>query len=95
MGTATVLTTVLFEEHHSSDQIKKNEMGVSFSMHVLVRKPEGTVLFGRPRGKGECNIKMDLKEIRRVCTGFTLLSLFKDTASNSKLLSVKGLEYSR
>ena len=68
MGTARVLTTVLFEEHHSSDQIKKNEMGVSFSMHVLVRKPEGTVLFGRPRGKRECNIKMDTNHHTNKCT---------------------------
>jgi hypothetical protein len=31
---------------------------------ILVRKPEGKRLTGRPRRRWEDNIKMDLKEIR-------------------------------
>ena len=31
---------------------------------VLVGKPEGTRSFGRPRHRRECNIKMDLLEVR-------------------------------
>ena len=34
---------------------------------VLVGKPEGKRPLGRPRRRGEDNIKMDLQEVGRVC----------------------------
>jgi len=53
------------------DKIKKNEIGRACSMYggrrgiyrVLVGKPEGKRLLGRPRRRWEDNIKMDLKEM--------------------------------
>jgi len=53
-------------------KIEKNEMGGSCSAYgkrrgvyrVLVGKPEGKRLLGRPRRKWEDNIKMDLQEMR-------------------------------
>jgi hypothetical protein len=53
-------------------QIGKNEMGGACSMHgerkfvyrVLVGKPQGKRLLGRPRHRWEGIIKMDLQEVR-------------------------------
>jgi hypothetical protein len=36
---------------------------------VLVGKPEGTRPWGRPRHRGEDNIKMDLQEVGGGCVG--------------------------
>jgi hypothetical protein len=41
-------------------------MGEDRGVHrVLVGKPEGKKLFGRPRHRWEDNIKMDLQEVKR------------------------------
>jgi hypothetical protein len=51
------------------DQTKKNEMGGSHSTYggaafrVLMGKPEGRRLLGRPRRRREDNIKIDLQEV--------------------------------
>ena len=54
------------------DQIEKNEIGVGGHVarmgekrgvcRVLVRNPEGKSQLGRPRRRGEDNIKMDLQD---------------------------------
>ena len=63
-----------------SDKIKKNEMGAAYSMgegrgvyRVLVGKPEGKRPLGRPRGRWEDNIKMDLLEMG--CGGMDWIEL--------------------
>jgi hypothetical protein len=38
-----------------------------FVYRVLVGKPEGKRPFGRPRGRWENNIKMDLQEVKCGC----------------------------
>ena len=46
------------------DQIKKNEMGERRGVYrVLVRKPKGKRLLGRPRHRWEDTIKMDIQEV--------------------------------
>jgi hypothetical protein len=41
------------------------------SYKILIQKPEGKSLFGRPRQRWEHNAEIDLKEIRwAVWTGF-------------------------
>jgi hypothetical protein len=53
------------------DQIEKNDIGVTCSMHgerrgvyrVVVGKPEGKRPLGRPRRRWEDNIKMDVQEL--------------------------------
>jgi hypothetical protein len=43
-------------------------MGYGRGVHrVLVGKPEGKTLLGRPRCRWEDNIKMDLREVGRGC----------------------------
>jgi hypothetical protein len=50
-------------------KIEKNEVGGACGAHgrgvhrVLVGKPEGKRPLGRPRRRGEDNIKMDLQEV--------------------------------
>ena len=52
-------------------------MGEGRSMYrVLVGKPEGKRLLGRPRHKWEDNIKMDLKEVG--CGGMDWVKLAQD-----------------
>jgi hypothetical protein len=34
------------------------------ALKILVEKPEGKILLGRPRHRWEDNIKMDIKEIK-------------------------------
>ena len=54
-----------------SDKIKKNEMGGACGANgegrgvyrVLVGKPEGKRPVGRPRGRWDDNIKIDLQEV--------------------------------
>ena len=41
---------------------------------VLVGKPEGKRLLGRPRRRWEDNIKMDLEEVGRGCGDWMLLA---------------------
>jgi len=60
-----------FAHYYSSDQIKKNEMGVAYRIYgersadtILVGKHEGRRPFGRPRRGWEDNIKMVLQETR-------------------------------
>ena len=63
--------SVLFIKYHSGDQINETEMGGACSTYgvqhgayrVLVERPEGGRQLGRPRRRGEDNIKMDLKEV--------------------------------
>jgi len=65
------MATVLLTKYYSGDQIDKNEICVAFSMYVewrdvervVVGKPEGRILLGRPRHRLENNIKMDLHEV--------------------------------
>jgi hypothetical protein len=45
---------------------------------ILVGKPEGKRLIGRPRRKWENNIKMDLKGIELGCTGWIDLAQDRD-----------------
>jgi len=68
----------------SSDHIEKNEMGGACSVYgedsvvyrVLVGKPKGKRLLGRPRCRCEDNIKMDLQEvICGVWTGWSWLRI--------------------
>jgi hypothetical protein len=40
----------------------KNCNGIIVAVGVLVRKPDGKRPFGRPRGRWEDNIQMDLQE---------------------------------
>ena len=43
---------------------------------LLVVKPEGKSLLGRPRHRWECNIKMDFQEVRwRAWTGLIWLRI--------------------
>ena len=59
-------------QYCSGDQIEKNEMGGGHVARmgekrgvcrVLVGNPEGKRPLGRPRHRGEDNIKMDLQEV--------------------------------
>jgi hypothetical protein len=70
----TILATispVLIMKYYSGNQIEKNEMGGACSTYgdkrgayrILVRRPEGRRPLGRPRGRWEDNIKMDLQEV--------------------------------
>ena len=43
---------------------------------ILVRKPEGKILFGRPRRRWEYNIKMYLQEVG--CGGMDWIKLAQD-----------------
>jgi hypothetical protein len=43
---------------------------------VLVGKPEGTTLLGRPRRRCENNVKMDLQELE--CLGIDWIELAQD-----------------
>jgi hypothetical protein len=55
--------------HYLGDQTKKNEMGGPHNryggaaLRVLVGKPEGRRLLGRPRRRREDNIKMDFQDV--------------------------------
>jgi hypothetical protein len=59
-------------------------MGRACSMHgrgayrVLVRKPEGKCPHGRPKRRGEDNIKMDLQEVGRGGTDWIELAQNRD-----------------
>ena len=46
---------------------------------VLVGKPEGKRLMGRPRCRWEDNIKMDLREVGRGCGDWLELARDRDT----------------
>jgi hypothetical protein len=66
------------------DKIEENEMGGACSLHgegrgvyrVLVGKPEGKSPRGRPSGRWEDNIKMDLQEVG--CGGMDWIELTRD-----------------
>ena len=45
---------------------------------VLVGKPEGKRLLGRPRRRWEDNIKIDLEEVGRVCGNWVELAQDRD-----------------
>ena len=45
---------------------------------VLVWKPEGRRLLGRPRRRWEDNIRMDLREVRCGCVDWMELAQFRD-----------------
>ena len=48
-------------------------------MHkILVGKPEGNRLLGRPRRRWEDNIKMDLEEVGRACGNWNELAQDRD-----------------
>jgi hypothetical protein len=54
-------------------------MGEGRGVHrVLVGKPEGKRPLGRPRRRGEDNIKMDLQEVRGVCGDWMKLAQGKE-----------------
>jgi hypothetical protein len=62
----------LLTKCNSGDHIKKDEVDRAFGMYVfeervLVGKPEGQRLLGRPRRRCEVNVRFDLPEI--VCGG--------------------------
>ena len=46
--------------------------------NVLVGKPEGNRLLGRPRHRWEDNIKMDLEEVERGCGDWMELAKDRD-----------------
>ena len=62
---------IVFRKYCSSDKMEKNEMdeacsaygGEEMRIQHLVGKPEGKEPLGRPRHRGEDNIKMDLQEV--------------------------------
>ena len=66
------------------NKIEKNEMGRACSAYggrrgvyrVLVEKPEGKRLLGRPRHRWEDSIKMDLQEVG--CGGMDWIKLAQD-----------------
>jgi hypothetical protein len=47
-------------------------------VHVLVGKPEGKRLLGRPRRRWEDNIRMDFREIGWECVGWIHLAQDRD-----------------
>jgi hypothetical protein len=54
-------------------------MGEDSGVHrVLVGKPEGKRPLGRPRHRGEDNIKMDLQEVGRGCGDWMELAQDRD-----------------
>ena len=68
-------------------------------MHrVLVGKPEGKRLLGRPRRRWEDNIKMDLQEVGGSCGDWMALAQDKDrwralvnTVRNLRALKTRGI----
>jgi hypothetical protein len=84
----------LVTNYYSGDQIKKNEVGVACSTlgegrdayRILVERPEGRRLLGRPRRRREDNIKMDLQKVGwGAWTGLIWLSI----GTGGGLLSVR------
>ena len=67
-------------------KIETNEMGRTCSTYgegrgvhrVLVGKPEGKRLLGRPRRRWENNIKMDVQEVGGGCEDWMELTQYRD-----------------
>jgi hypothetical protein len=54
-------------------------MGEGRGVHrVLVGKPKGKRLLGRPRRSWEDNVQMDLQEVGGVCGDWTELAQYRD-----------------
>jgi hypothetical protein len=61
----------MFAKYNYNNQVKEDEMDRAFSTNgekmnayrILVEKPEGKRLLGRPRRRWWDNIRMDLREI--------------------------------
>ena len=70
------LLSVLLSNYNSDEEMKNKEMGEACGMHgeeergysVLVGKPDGKKPLGKPRGKWEDNIEMDLTAVGRACS---------------------------
>ena len=65
---------------------------------VLVRKPEGKRLLGRPRRRWEDNIKMDFQEVGGDCGDWMELAQDRDrwlalvsTVMNLRVLKIRGI----
>jgi len=65
---------------------------------VLVGKPEGKRPLGRPRRRGEDNIKMDLQEVGRGCGDWMELAQDRDkwralvsTVMNLRIPKMRGI----
>ena len=74
-------------------------MGVWRGVHrVLVGKPEGKRPLGRPRGRWEDNIKMDLQEVGGSCGDWMELAQDRDrwralvgTVRNVRVQKMRGI----
>jgi len=74
-------------------------MGEGRGVHrVLVGKPEGKRLLGRPRRRWEDNIKMDLQEVGRGCGDWVELAQDRDrwlalvgTVRNLRVPKMRGI----
>jgi hypothetical protein len=55
---------------------------------VLVEKPEGKRLLGRPRGRWKHDIKMELKEI-----GWNFVNWLREGTSNGTFLTTRGANW--
>ena len=74
-------------------------MGQGRGVHrVLVRKPEGKRLLGRPRHRWEDNIKMDLQEVGGGCGDWMELAQNRDrwrapvsTVMNLRVPKMRGI----
>ena len=74
-------------------------MGEGRGVHrVLLGKPEGNRPLGRPRRRGEDNIKMDLQEVGESCGDWMELSRDRDkwralvgTARNLRVPKMRGI----
>ena len=78
------MASVLLTQYCSRDKIQKNEVGGACSTYwvwrgvyrILVGKPEGKRLLGRPRRRWEDNIKIDHQEVG--CGGMDWIELAQD-----------------
>jgi hypothetical protein len=65
--------------------------------NILVVKPEGKRLLGRPRRRCEDNIRMDLREIRRKVVDWIYVAqdrdLWRGPVNNEPLGSINGGEF--
>jgi hypothetical protein len=80
----SLMICVILTQYCSGDKIERNEMGGACSRYAgksrciqdFVGETEGTRPLGRPKRKGEDNIKMDLQEVG--CEGMDWIDVARD-----------------